>query len=161
MTPQPAVIYSLNSTRQDALPFQSPDIRRGFFNICNAVLMPYVWVRSSEGELKLLVRTHAVTWATCFISVHLEQHKCWHLSLHLNRCLQCDAHLRFLRAGWVQMPVKDFLDDIRKQAGDDDDDDGEPGRAAGQQLNKDEVHVLCVKEWPSGGGTHLQLVETN
>lgn len=47
------------------------------------------------------------------------------------------------------MPVKDFLDDIREQAGDDDDEDGKPGRATGQQLNKDEVHVLRVKKWPN------------
>lgn len=58
------------------------------------------------------------------------------------------------------MPVKDFLDDIREQAGDDDDEDGKPGRATGQQLNKDEVHVLRVKKWPNGGGK-LQLVEIN
>ncbi len=42
------------------------------------------------------------------------------------------AHLRFLSAGWLQVPVEDFLDDIWKQAGDDDDEDGKPGRAAGQ-----------------------------
>ncbi len=62
-----------------------------------------------------------------------------------------DAHLRFLRAGRLQVPVEDFLDDIWKQAGDDDDEDGKPGRAAGQQLNKDEVHVLRVKKRPNGG----------
>ncbi len=62
-----------------------------------------------------------------------------------------DAHLRFLRTGRLQVPVEDFLDDIWKQAGDDDDEDGKPGRAAGQQLNKDEVHVLRVKKRPNGG----------
>lgn len=46
------------------------------------------------------------------------------------------------------MPVQHFLDDIRKQAGDDDDEDGEPGRATGQQLNKDKIHVLRVEKWP-------------
>lgn len=52
------------------------------------------------------------------------------------------------------MSVKDLLDHIGKQAGDDDDDDGEPGRAAGQQLNEHKVHVLGVKEGPAGGEQH-------
>ncbi len=62
-----------------------------------------------------------------------------------------DVYLRFLRAGRLQVPVKDFLDNIWKKAGDDDDEDGKPGRSAGKQLNKDEVHVLCVKKRPNRG----------
>lgn len=48
------------------------------------------------------------------------------------------------------MSVKDLLHHIRKEASYDDDDDGEPGRTAGQQLHKDEVHVLRVQERPEG-----------
>lgn len=46
------------------------------------------------------------------------------------------------------MSVKDLLHHIRKEASYDDDDNGKPCRTAGQQLHKDEVHVLGVQEWP-------------
>lgn len=49
------------------------------------------------------------------------------------------------------MSVEDLLHHFRKQAGEDDDDDGKPGRAAGQQLDEDKVHVLGVQERPAGG----------
>lgn len=52
------------------------------------------------------------------------------------------------------MSVEDLLHHIRKEAGDDDDYDGEPGRTAGQQLDKDEVHVLGVQEWPAGSSNN-------
>lgn len=50
------------------------------------------------------------------------------------------------------MPIDHLLDDVGEKAGDEDDDDGEPGRAAGEQLDKDKVHVLGVEERPGGGG---------
>lgn len=46
------------------------------------------------------------------------------------------------------MSVEDLLDHIGEEAGYDDENDGEPGRAAGQQLHEDEIHVLCVEERP-------------
>lgn len=58
------------------------------------------------------------------------------------------SDLRLLCASGLDVPVKHFLDDVGEQAGDDDDDDGEPGRATGQQLDKDKIHVLRVEEWP-------------
>lgn len=51
------------------------------------------------------------------------------------------------------MSVEDLLNHIRKEASYDNDDDGKPGRATGQQLHKDEVHVLGVEEWPGGKET--------
>lgn len=48
------------------------------------------------------------------------------------------------------MSVEDLLDHIGEEAGYDDENDGEPGRAAGQQLHEDEIHVLCVEERPEG-----------
>lgn len=48
------------------------------------------------------------------------------------------------------MSVQDLLHHVRKQAGDDNDDDGKPRRTAGQQLHKDEIHVLGVEEGPGG-----------
>lgn len=56
--------------------------------------------------------------------------------------------LRLLGAGGLEVPVEHLLDDVREKAGDDDDDDCEPGRAAGQQLDEDKVHVLGVEERP-------------
>lgn len=52
------------------------------------------------------------------------------------------------------MSVEDLLDHIRKQTRYHDDDDGEPGRAAGQQLHEHKVHVLGVEEGPVGRRGH-------
>lgn len=57
------------------------------------------------------------------------------------------------------MSVEDLLHHIRKQAGDDNDDDGKPGRAAGQQLHEDKVHVLCVEEGPGGDKRNKMLTD--
>lgn len=72
------------------------------------------------------------------------------------------TRLGFLRAGWLQVAEQDLLQHVGDQAAHDDDDDGEPGRAAGQQLHKDEVHVLRVQEGPvgergKGGGGSLRV----
>lgn len=50
------------------------------------------------------------------------------------------------------MSVEDLLYHVRKEAGYDDDNDGEPRRAAGQQLHEHKVHVLGVEERPGGRG---------
>ena len=60
------------------------------------------------------------------------------------------SYLRLLGAGGLEVPVAHLLDDVREKSGHDDDDDGEPGRAAGQQLDEDKVHVLGVEERPGG-----------
>lgn len=59
-------------------------------------------------------------------------------------------YLTLLGPGGLQVPVEDLLQHVGGEARDDDDDDGEPGRAAGQQLHEDEVHVLGVEEGPGG-----------
>lgn len=66
------------------------------------------------------------------------------------RLQQESSYLTFLGAGWLQVSVEDLLDHVRKQAHYYNDDDGEPGRAAGQQLHEHKVHVLGVKEGPAG-----------
>lgn len=55
------------------------------------------------------------------------------------------------------MSVHDLLNDVRKEAGDDDDNDGEPGRTAGKQLDKDKVHVLGVQEGPARSGNNMVI----
>ena len=66
------------------------------------------------------------------------------------------SYLGLLGASGLQVAVEHLLDDVGEQAGDDDDDDGEPGRAAGEQLDEDKVHVLGVEEGPGGGGVRGQ-----
>lgn len=66
------------------------------------------------------------------------------------------CYLTLLGAGGPQVPVEDLLHHVGEEAGDHDDDDGEPGRAAGQQLHEHEVHVLGVEEGPGGRETDRQ-----
>lgn len=80
------------------------------------------------------------------------------LSVCLDPENKTHSDLRLLCASGLDVPVKHFLDDVGEQAGGDDDDDGEPGRATGQQLDKDKIHVLRVEEWPVEKGKKLYFV---
>lgn len=65
---------------------------------------------------------------------------------HVKEPIHC--YLTLLCAGGLQMSVENFFHDIRKEAGNDNNNDGEPGGTTGQELDKDKVHVLGVEEGP-------------
>lgn len=86
------------------------------------------------------------------------------VSVGFCRCIMCVcvcvcfAHLNAFCGGGPQGPADDLLDHVRQQTDDDEQDDAEPGRTAGQHLNKHVVHPLVVQEGPGERREDLVII---